>query len=249
MRSLTLMAALWSLATLACGLARNYEQMFLARLCVGIGEAAYGSVGIAVVLSVFPARLRATVTGAFMAGGMFGSVLGMAAGGVLAEHFGWRWSFAGMALFGLALAALYPFIVRESRIALREPAEREAQRRRARRRTQFQIAARDRVCDAFSDLRLRGQRAAALHRRQPDRLDAELSESLLRHGRRSAGVVSAAFVLCSGAGMIVCGIISDRVRQGLAAAQAVAGDHVVPALLRVALRRVSISRPVRSSSR
>ena len=83
-RSLTLMAALWSLATLACGLAKNFEQMFLARLFVGVGEAAYGSVGIAVVLSVFPARLRATVTGAFMAGGMFGSVLGMAAGGILA---------------------------------------------------------------------------------------------------------------------------------------------------------------------
>ena len=52
-RSLVLMAALWSLATLSCGLAQNYEHMFLARLLVGIGEAAYGSVGVAVVLSVF----------------------------------------------------------------------------------------------------------------------------------------------------------------------------------------------------
>src|SRR5262245_51377695 len=114
-RSLALMATLWSVATLGCGLARNFEQMFVARLLVGVGEAAYGSVGVAVVLSFFPARLRATVTGAFMAGGMFGSVLGMAAGGVLAAHFGWRWAFAGMALFGLVLAAVYPLVVRESR--------------------------------------------------------------------------------------------------------------------------------------
>ena len=47
-RSLVLMAALWSVATLACGLAQNYQQMLAARLLVGIGEAAYGSVGLAV---------------------------------------------------------------------------------------------------------------------------------------------------------------------------------------------------------
>ncbi len=102
------MAVLWSLATLACAVSRNYQEMFVARLLVGVGEAAYGSVGIAVVLSVFPRHLRATVTSAFMAGGMFGSVLGMGLGGVLADHFGWRGSFAGMAILGLVLAAVYP---------------------------------------------------------------------------------------------------------------------------------------------
>src|SRR5262245_34784853 len=116
-RSLVLMAILWSLATLACGLAGNYPQMLVARLCVGIGEAAYGSVGVAVLLSVFPARLRASVTAAFMAGGMLGSVLGIALGGVLAAHFGWRWAFVGMAGIGLLLGVIYPLIVRESALA------------------------------------------------------------------------------------------------------------------------------------
>ncbi|MGB9108812.1 MAG: MFS transporter, partial [Telluria sp.] len=74
-RCLALMAALWSLATLGCGLAQNYGEMFVARFLVGVGEAAYGSVGIAVVLSVFPRNMRATLAGAFMAGGMLGSVL------------------------------------------------------------------------------------------------------------------------------------------------------------------------------
>src|SRR4051812_38747064 len=59
-RSLTLMALLWSLATMGCGLAQDYPQMFAARFLVGVGEAAYGSVGLAVVLSVFPRQLRAT---------------------------------------------------------------------------------------------------------------------------------------------------------------------------------------------
>ncbi|MFY0084444.1 MFS transporter, partial [Acinetobacter baumannii] len=43
-KSLAIMAALWSLATLGCALAENYEQMFIARFMVGVGEAAYGSV-------------------------------------------------------------------------------------------------------------------------------------------------------------------------------------------------------------
>ena len=42
--------ALWSLATLGCAIAANYEQMLLARFFIGLGEAAYGSVGLAVVL-------------------------------------------------------------------------------------------------------------------------------------------------------------------------------------------------------
>src|SRR6187551_2491329 len=52
-KSLALMALLWSLATLGCAVAQDYQQMFIARLMVGVGEAAYGSVGIAVVISVF----------------------------------------------------------------------------------------------------------------------------------------------------------------------------------------------------
>ncbi|MCY1426328.1 D-galactonate transporter [compost metagenome] len=48
---------------------------------------------------------------------MFGSVLGMAAGGVLATHFGWRAAFIAMALFGLVLVLFYVFIITEARIA------------------------------------------------------------------------------------------------------------------------------------
>ncbi len=115
-KSLTFMAVLWSLATLGCALAESYGQMFTARFLVGVGEAAYGSVGIAVVMATFPKEMRATLASAFMAGGMCGSFLGMALGGVLAEHFGWRWAFAGMALFGLTLALLYPIVVKEKKI-------------------------------------------------------------------------------------------------------------------------------------
>src|SRR5579864_2048283 len=121
-KSIVLMAAMWSLATLGCALSTNYNEMLLARAFVGIGEAAYGSVGIAVVLSIFPARLRSTLTAAFMAGGAFGSVLGMALGGTVAAHLGWRAAFGAMAALGIVLLILYRFAVTEKQLAQLQPA-------------------------------------------------------------------------------------------------------------------------------
>jgi MFS family permease len=116
-RSVVLMALFWSLATVGCGLAESYGHLLTARLLVGVGEAGYGSVGLAIILSVFPPSMRATLTGAFTSAGMFGSVLGMAAGGVMATRFGWRTAFIGMGLFGLALVLFYALTVTEGRLA------------------------------------------------------------------------------------------------------------------------------------
>ncbi|MBB4980821.1 MFS transporter [Streptomyces nymphaeiformis] len=115
-KSLIVAATMWSLATLGCAVAASYGQMFLGRFVVGIGEAAYGSVGIAVVLSVFPVAMRATLSGAFIAGGAFGSVLGVAIGGAVAQQLGWRWAFGAMGVFGLVLTLVYAAVVTERRL-------------------------------------------------------------------------------------------------------------------------------------
>jgi len=198
-RSLVIMALLWSLATLACGLAKNYQHMLIARLCVGIGEAAYGSVGVAVVLSVFPSHMRATVTGAFMAGGMFGSVLGMAGGGLLAQHFGWRWSFAGMAFFGLALAVIYPLIVRESRLGSSTKDD------AGKRLSLSSLFATRSVISAYVGSGLQLFIGGSLMAWMPSFLNRYYGMTTDR-----AGVAAAAFALCSGAGMIACGWLSDK---------------------------------------
>ena len=44
-RSITLMAFVWCLATVACGLAQSHGQLLWARAFVGVGEAAYGAAG------------------------------------------------------------------------------------------------------------------------------------------------------------------------------------------------------------
>lgn len=116
-RSIAVMAVVWSVATLGCAFAANYGQMLAARFFVGVGEAAYGSVGLAVIMSVFPPRVRATLAGAFTSAGIFGAVLGTALGGSVAAHYGWRGAFSAMAVFGLVVTAVYCLTVTEGRLA------------------------------------------------------------------------------------------------------------------------------------
>ena len=155
----------------------------LARVFIGVGEAAYGSVGLAVVLAVFPVYRRASLTGAFMAGGSFGSVLGVALGGALAVQFGWRWSFAAMAIVGLVLVVLYRLFITDKKldahrvddVAEGEPASATGGARQAAHAVQHPVGHR----------RLRRQRPAAVHRRLAVRLAAQLPQPRLRPGART----------------------------------------------------------------
>ena len=120
-KSIALMAALWSVATLGCAIASSYHEMFIARIFVGVGEAAYGSVGLAMLMSIFPKHLRSTIAGGFTSAAAFGSVLGVSLSGIVATHFGWRWSMGLMAIFGFVLVIIYFFVVTEKRLARAHP--------------------------------------------------------------------------------------------------------------------------------
>ena len=53
-KSVVVMAVVWSLATISCMFTRNYSQLLTARAAVGLGEAGYGSIGAALIASHFP---------------------------------------------------------------------------------------------------------------------------------------------------------------------------------------------------
>jgi len=217
-RSVVLMAGLWSLATLACALAASYNQMFIARFFVGVGEAAYGSVGIALILSIFPAHMRSTLASAFMAGGPVGSVIGMALGGIVATHFGWRWSFGAMAVFGLVLVILYALIVRESKIssAAAQNAAREGRApamQRPRLRAIFSGLFSSRaVIAAYIGSGLQLFIMAAMLAWLPSFLNRYYGLPTDK-----AGVAAAAFILIGAIGMTVCGVVTDRVSRSVPA--------------------------------
>jgi MFS family permease len=212
-RSLILMATLWSLATLGCAIAESFGQMFMARLLVGIGEAAYGSVGIAVVLSVFPRHLRASLSAAFIAGGAFGSVLGMALGAEISAHYGWRASFAGMAAFGLLLVGLFYLAITEKRLQRQREALNEDVVAPAAQRVSFrlmlpQLVSAPSILCAYAGSALQLLVMGALLAWMPSYLSRYYGM-----GTGQAGVTAAALVLAAGIGMIVCGALTDWVAR------------------------------------
>jgi MFS family permease len=212
-KSLTLMAVLWSLATLLCAVAQTYEQMLAGRVFVGVGEAAYGSVGIALVISVFPQNMRATLASAFMAGGLFGQVLGVAIGGQIAASHGWRAAFMVIGLIGLALAVLFPLVVREKRIAAlgAAPTGQAAATIRPPLRSLF---ANRTVILAYVASGLQLFCAGALPAWLPTYLGRFYGMPVDKAGRTAALL----FVIC-GAGMILCGMASDRLSRARADAK------------------------------
>ncbi|MCX5338800.1 MFS transporter [Streptomyces atratus] len=212
-RTLVIAATAWSLATLGCAISASYGQMFLGRFMVGVGEAAYGSVGIAVVLSVFPIGLRATLSGAFIAGGSFGSVLGVSAGGVIAQEHGWRWAFGAMGIFGLVLAAVYGLVVTEKRLGPASVRNSAVSGERAPIRTQLpRLFSSVSVVCAYIGSGLQMFIAMALLAWIPSFLNRYYDMPPAK-----AGLAAGVFALISGIGMILCGIVADRLSRKAAA--------------------------------
>jgi len=109
-KGVVVMATVWSLATIACAFAGSYQRLFVARAFIGLGEAGYGPAAGAILSSIFPTRMRATIIGGFLAAASFGSVLGVVLGGVIAARWGWKTAFGIVGIPGLVLAVLYMFV-------------------------------------------------------------------------------------------------------------------------------------------
>ena len=106
-KSIGIMSVLWSLATLSCAFAQNFFQLFTSRAFIGIGEAGYAPGGTAMISALFPQGLRARMLGIWNASIPLGSAMGIALGGIIAEHFGWRHAFGIVALPGMLVALLF----------------------------------------------------------------------------------------------------------------------------------------------
>jgi MFS family permease len=98
--------ACWSIATALSGLAWNFTSLFLARASVGVGEAAYVTIGPSLLSDYFPRGQRGRVMAIFFCAIPVGSALGYVVGGLMDVHFGWRMAFFVAGLPGLVLAVL-----------------------------------------------------------------------------------------------------------------------------------------------
>ncbi|HXJ30867.1 MAG TPA: MFS transporter [Gemmatimonadales bacterium] len=105
-RALAAGVALWSAATALGGFAWSYLSLLVSRGLVGIGEAAYGTIGPSLLADYFPPRNRGRAFAVFYMAIPVGAALGFMVGGFVDHHWGWRRVFFVAGLPGLLLAAL-----------------------------------------------------------------------------------------------------------------------------------------------
>lgn len=104
---------LWSGFTALSGLVTSAAQLAVARVLVGVGEAAGAAPAHSLLSDYFPPHRRATALAIFQGGVYFGSMLGLVIGGLLVEPIGWRMTFLAVGLPGFLIALVVRFTVRE----------------------------------------------------------------------------------------------------------------------------------------
>ena len=113
---ITVSVGLWSILTAACGWVTSFLQLFLLRIGVGIGEA--GGTGppvMSLLADHFPPERRAKAIAFVQMSTMIGGVVGLIAGGYVAQYYGWRTTLIVSGLPGVVLAAIAWFALHEPR--------------------------------------------------------------------------------------------------------------------------------------
>lgn len=122
----------WSAMTSACGLAHRFVTLFLARMGVGVGEAALGPAAYSMMSDMFPRASLPVAIGLYNAAPFIGVGLANIVGGPLVQHFegapsitlpllgtvkSWQTVFLILGIPGLMMALL-------GRLTLKEPTRR-----------------------------------------------------------------------------------------------------------------------------
>lgn len=99
--------ALFTLASLWCGLSGSIDMLIAARLLQGIGAALLTPQTLSTITRIFPPERRGVAMSVWGATAGVATLVGPLAGGVLVDHLGWQWIFivnVPIGLLGLALA-------------------------------------------------------------------------------------------------------------------------------------------------
>src|SRR6266508_4336262 len=83
----------FTLSSLACGLASNGETLIAARAVQGLGAALMNPATLSIITVTFPPRQRGMAMGIWVGVSAVALALGPITGGLLAEHANWSWIF------------------------------------------------------------------------------------------------------------------------------------------------------------
>ncbi|WP_119081359.1 spinster family MFS transporter [Altererythrobacter sp. B11] len=103
----------WSVATMACGVAGGFLHLLLCRVAVGVGESGAQPATASLVGDHFPRDRRASIMGVIMLGSPIGTFLGAAVGSWIAGIWGWRAAFVALGLPGVLVGVLIVLLLRE----------------------------------------------------------------------------------------------------------------------------------------
>jgi len=118
----------WSLATVACGTAKSFIQLFLSRMAVGVGEAALSPAAYSMITDSFPKSKLGLALAVYSSGSFLGGGLALIIGGAaiaLVEQWGtltlpliglvkpWQMTFFLVGLPGLLVAAMFYLTVKD----------------------------------------------------------------------------------------------------------------------------------------
>jgi MFS family permease len=109
-KTVGLMALLWGVATGLGALTNTFRQLFTTRSVIGVGEAGYAPGGSAMISAMYPVEKRSWMLGLWNASIPLGSAMGVALGGVIATHWGWRHALGLVAIPGIIVAVLFFFV-------------------------------------------------------------------------------------------------------------------------------------------
>ncbi|MFL2770202.1 MAG: spinster family MFS transporter [Rhodospirillaceae bacterium] len=118
----------WSILTAACGLARTFVTLLIARIGVGVGEAGLSPSSLSLICDYFPKETRPRALAFWITGNTVGAGLTYILGGqlveivrdmppiilpVFGELLGWQTAFLAVGIPGILVAAIFYLTVRE----------------------------------------------------------------------------------------------------------------------------------------
>lgn len=125
---ITFAVVFWSILTAACGLAKTFVTLLIARIGVGVGEAGLSPSSLSLICDYFPKETRPRALAFWITGNTVGAGATYILGGqlvemvrgvppivlpVFGELLGWQTAFLAVGLPGILVAAIFYFTVRE----------------------------------------------------------------------------------------------------------------------------------------
>ena len=102
---------IFTLSSLACGLASGAGMLIAARVVQGVGAALMNPATLSIITVTFPPRERGTAIGIWAGISALALAIGPLVGGLITEHINWNWIFyINVPIGAIAIVAAYLFI-------------------------------------------------------------------------------------------------------------------------------------------